>query len=100
MFYKLKAVYNPLEEDITILCPSPITNKGEEYVIKSKSISLFPESICEKAANQISREVLRRGGKEFDDPDRETIETEILSHNFEIKDISVKAVKKEEKEAK
>lgn len=87
-FYDLKAIYNPFDEDITIQCSSPAINKAEEYTIKSKGILLLPNIVARGAVSTISREVLRRSGKEFNDISRQKVEEELLSHNFEIRDLS------------
>jgi N-dimethylarginine dimethylaminohydrolase len=85
-FYELKAVYNPLSEDVIITCSSPADNEGEEYVIEAKGIILLPATIAKAAALSVAREVLQKHGKEFDDPSRQELEEEILSHQFEIID--------------
>lgn len=93
MFYDLKAVFNPLDEKIIVSCADPATNTGEEYIIKPKGILVLPETIAKGMATQIAREVLRREGKEFDDLSRFNIEKEVLSHKFEIRDLSEGSIK-------
>lgn len=100
-FYELKAVYNPLSEDVIITCSSPTTNEGEEYVIEAKGILVLPTAIAKLAAKSVTLEVLQKQGKEFDDPSRLEIEEEILSHKFEIVDTTLGAgAIKEEKPLK
>jgi len=95
MYYDYKAVYNPFNKEFKVACSSPITNMGEEYVIKSKGIMLLPEPVARVTAREISREVLRKKGKEFDDLSRPGIEEDLLSHQFEIKDIGVGSTEEE-----
>ena len=100
-FYDLKAVYNPLSEDVVITCSSPASNEGEEYVIEAKGILLLPATIAKAVAVSVAREVLQKQGKEFDDPERESVEQEVLSHKFDIVDTTVGAGSiKEEKPLK
>ena len=47
---------------------------------------LLPEPVAKGVATTISREILRRKGKEFDNPVRLKIEEDLLTHSFEIRD--------------
>lgn len=87
-YYDYKAVYNPFDEDFEITISSPVTNTGEKYVIKAKGIILLPEPVARGVVTTISREILRKKGKEFDSPVRLKIEEDLLTHSFEIKDTS------------
>ena len=97
MYYDYLAIYNPFDEDFELTVSSPILNTGDKYVIKSKGIRIFPEPVARNAASTISREVLRRAGKEFNDPSRLKIEEDLLSHKYQITEI-VKETKEPKEE--
>jgi hypothetical protein len=80
MRYDLKAVYNPLEKDVNF------TWDSEPYIVKAKSIGVFPLFLADYAKKNITNEILFSQGKEITDSKRGEIELAVMSHSFEVID--------------
>lgn len=92
MYYDYTPVYNPFEEDFELTVSSPALNVGEKYIVKAKDIILLPDPVARGVVSTISREILRKAGKEFNDPSRFKIEEGLLSRKYAIKLLSEETV--------
>lgn len=81
MKYGIKAVYNPLKEDFKF------EHDGEEFIIPSKGIALFPEIVVPFVVKALVNAILWSKDKEVDDLEGKKYEVEILSHRFTFTDL-------------
>ena len=94
-YYDYTAVHNPFDEEIELDVASPVLNVGEKYKVKPKGILLLPKQVAAGVVTQISRRILNKEGKEFNDPSRLNIEKSLLSHKYKIEALPEETVQEE-----